>query len=99
MGYRVNYRENKKVRAIFEKLGAEVEWDDSTRTITSTKGDIVIKMTLDKKEMNKNGEIITLDVAPQIVGSRTLVPVRAISEAFDCVVDWDGNNRIVSIKK
>ena len=95
----INGRTLAPLRAIFEKLGATVEWNGETQTITSTKGDAVITMTIDKNEMYKNGEMIWLDVVPQIVGERTLVPVRAIAEAFNCDVTWDGENHTVNIAK
>ncbi|MBQ3055685.1 MAG: hypothetical protein IJC88_06235 [Oscillospiraceae bacterium] len=85
------------LRAIFEELGATVLWNGTTKTVTSTKGTTTISMTIGKKEMYKNGKLITLDVAPQLVGGRTLVPVRAVAEGFDCKVDWDGNTRTVII--
>lgn len=78
------------LRAIFEELGATVDWDGNTQTVTSTKGEVTISMTIGKAEMYKNGKLITLDVVPQIVNGRTLVPVRAIAESFNIKVDWDG---------
>ncbi len=94
----VNDRTLVPLRAIFEALGAEVDWDGDTRTVTATKADTQIKMTISKSEMLKNSESITLDVPPQIVNDRTLVPVRAIAESFDCDVDWNGDTRTVIIK-
>jgi hypothetical protein len=44
-----------------------------------------------------DGQVITSDVAPQIVDGRTLVPVRAVSEALGCEVSWDNNTRSVII--
>lgn len=85
------------LRAIFEKLGAEVTWDDPTKTATAIKGDITIKIQNQNNIMTKNEEQITLDVPAQIINSRTLVPVRAISEAFGCSVDWFGNTRTVAV--
>lgn len=85
------------MRAVFEAMGADVNWDGNTQTVTSTKGDTTISMTIGKNEMYKNGKAISLDVAPQIVGDRTLVPVRAIAEAFDISVDWDGDTKTVSL--
>ena len=38
-----------------------------------------------------------LDVPAQIMDGRTMVPARAIAEAFGCKVDWDGVNRTVLI--
>lgn len=46
-----------------------------------------------------NNEVRILDVPAQIKGVRTLVPVRAISEAFGCSVSWDGDLRQVIISE
>ncbi|MBE7060071.1 MAG: trypsin-like serine protease [Ruminococcaceae bacterium] len=86
------------MRKIFESLGATVTWDDDTKTVTGKKGDITINLTIDSKTMFKNGNPKLLDVAPTLVESRTLVPVRAIAESFDCEVTWDNNTQSVYIK-
>ncbi len=93
----INGRTLAPVRAIFEALGATVEWKNDTREVISTKGDITITMAIDNTTMYKNGTPITLDVAPQIIGERTLVPVRAIAEAFNCKVEWDNDTQTVII--
>ena len=54
-------------------------------------------MSIEKPEMYKNGNSIMLDVVPQLVGERTLVPIRAVAEGFNCKVYWDGENRTVII--
>ncbi len=40
---------------------------------------------------------VTLDVAPQILSDRTMIPLRAISEAINAKVEWDGASRSVDI--
>ncbi len=85
------------MRAIFEAMGAEVEWNNDTQTITGTRGDIVVEMTLGNKVMTVNGENIKLDVAPQIINGRTVVPVRAVAESFDSNVKWDSSTNTVGI--
>ncbi|MCL2838053.1 MAG: copper amine oxidase N-terminal domain-containing protein [Oscillospiraceae bacterium] len=40
---------------------------------------------------------ITLDVPPQIVDNRTLVPLRAIAEATGADVEWDADTQTVTI--
>ena len=79
------------LRAIFEALGAEVVWNGATRTATSTRGDVTVSLTIDSDIMYVNGKEVTLDVPATIVNDRTVVPVRAISEAFGCKVEWNGN--------
>lgn len=85
------------LRAIFEALGATVEWDDTTKTAVSKKGDTVVKITIGEYKLIKNDADITIDVPAQIIDSRTLVPVRAIAESFDCVVEWLDDLRTVRI--
>ena len=85
------------LRAIFEALDASVDWDDATKTVKSTKGDTTISLTIGENKLTKNGEAKELDVPAQIVESRTLVPVRAISEAFDCKVEWEDTTKTVKI--
>lgn len=40
---------------------------------------------------------ITLDVAPQIINDRTMIPLRAISEALNADVDWNSDEYSVYI--
>ena len=86
------------LRAIFEALGADVDWDDATKTITAVKGETTIKMQIGNDKMTRNGTESTLDSAPVIIDSRTLVPVRAIAESFGSDVSWDGETKTVIIK-
>ena len=85
------------LRAIFEALGASVEWDDSTKTVTSERGDTKVSLTIGEAEIIVNGEAKALDVPGQIIDSRTLVPVRAIAESFGCEVGWDDPTKTVTI--
>lgn len=85
------------LRAIFEALGASVLWDEETQSVFAVKGDVFVILTVNSPVMLVNEEVITLDVAPTLVGGRTFVPVRAISEAFGCQVGWDGVFSEVSI--
>lgn len=85
------------LRKIFEALGASVEWDGQTQTVISQKGDITIKLTLGEKTMYVNETAHELDVSAKAISGRTLVPVRAISQAMNCKVDWDGATKTVII--
>lgn len=93
------------MRAIFEALGAKIYWNDETQTVEGIKewpfayvkmqiGNNVINIMRSRSDV---AEDITLDVPPQIIGERTLVPVRAVSESLDCDVLWDGDSKTVII--
>lgn len=76
------------LRAAFEAIGATVDWDNETQTVTAKKGKTEIKLTIGSKVMLVNGVEKALDVAAYIEDGRTMVPVRACSEAFGLLVDW-----------
>jgi len=85
------------MRVIFEAMGASVSWNASTRTITATRGSTTVQTTIGSRTIRINGAARTIDVAPVVIGGRTLVPVRFISEAFGYDVRWDGNELLVAI--
>ncbi len=86
------------MRKIFEKLGATIEWDEETETVTGTKGDTVVKLTIGKNVATVNGVEKTLDAVPQLKKERTMIPLRFVAEALGCKVDWSDSNNLVIIK-
>ena len=94
----VNSRTLVPLRAIFEALDAEVKWDGATRTVTATKGDTTVILTIDSTTPTVNGVTQTLDAPAMIINSRTMVPARFVAQSFGADVDWDGTTRTVIIK-
>lgn len=95
--YIKNDRTMVPMRAIFEVLGAEVSWDNETRTAVGVMDGVEVKITIGENVLYKNGEAIQLDAPAEITNDRTMVPVRAISEAFDCTVNWNDETKTVEI--
>ena len=94
----INGRTMVPMRKIFESLGATVEWENSTQLIRAKRQDVTVVMQINSPVISVNGRNITLDVPPQLVNGRTLVPVRAVAESFDIHVIWDAsyNNVVLS---
>lgn len=85
------------MRAIFEKLGAVVEWDGEANAVHANKLGIYIYMPIGSTEIGRNNVPQTIDVPAQIVDERTLVPVRVISEYMGATVDWNQETKTVYI--
>ncbi|MGE6604697.1 stalk domain-containing protein [Lysinibacillus fusiformis] len=85
------------LRAIFEALGASVNWDSRSQTVTGYKGDTTVVLKMKSKVATINGQSVTLDVPAQILRGRTMVPVRFVSEALGQEVDWNSRNQTVTI--
>ena len=87
------------MRAIFEKLGAKVEWDDATKTVIGSKIGKEVKLTIGDTTAYVDGKAVTLDVPAKIVDGRTLVPVRFISESMGAIVSWDDATKTVIVNR
>ncbi|QKS70329.1 copper amine oxidase N-terminal domain-containing protein [Paenalkalicoccus suaedae] len=85
------------MRAIFEALGATVQWDDQTKKIVGTKGTQKITLTVGNKVAYTSAGAIQLSQPAQIVNKRTLVPLRFIAETLGANVQWDKDTRTVKI--
>ena len=85
------------VRAIFEAVGANIDFDAETKTITAKKGDTTVNMTVGANAVNVNNKEVQLDAPAVIVNGRTLAPARFVAETFGYTVQWDAENKIVKI--
>lgn len=83
------------VRGVFESMGCSVEWNEKTYTVTVTaeNKEKSVSMVIGDKEMKITGDpkktSYTLDVPAQLINDRTMIPLRAVSEAFGCIVVWN----------
>ena len=95
-------KENDRVlvplRTIFEALGAEVSWNDERQQVTARRGEITVELTIGEEKMLKNDEVIQLDVPVKLVKDRTLIPIRAVAEAFGAKVEWNEGTQTVIIE-
>jgi hypothetical protein len=57
-----------------------------------------VSLTIDKTDVKHNGQIKTLDVAPEIVQGATMVPLRFVAETLDAEVEWDAKAKEVTIE-
>ncbi len=85
------------LRAMAEAVGAEVNWDAATQTITLVKGERRISMAVNSDQAEVGGQKIKLDVAAKIKDGRTMVPLRFVGEALDAEVTWDGDSKMITV--
>ncbi|PRA02733.1 MULTISPECIES: CotH kinase family protein [unclassified Paenibacillus] len=85
------------VNAILEAMGAEVTWDKTAKTVTAVLNDQTLVLKIGSSTATVNGETLEIDAPAIIQNSRTLVPVRFISEGLGLTVDWDQTAAQVSL--
>ena len=87
------------MRAVFEELGARVEWNPSTQTIIATtdSGD-TLRLVIGSNTIYKNNIADVIDVPAQVINGRTMVPMRFIAQAMGLDVRWIESTRTVEIE-
>lgn len=76
------------LRGVFEELGANVDWNRTTRTIHAMKNGSDVTLAIGNRSAMVNGQTVNLDVPAMIIGNSTMVPIRFVSEALGADVGW-----------
>ena len=85
------------MRFIAEVLGADVDWNSTSRQATFETAMYTVVFTIDSNRYTVNGASKTLDVPAQIVEGRTMVPLRAFSEAIGAAVDFVASSNTATV--
>lgn len=90
------------VRFVGERLGATVGWINETQTVTVEKDGHKIEMPIGSSTYTLDGETKTLDAPAELTpstngNSRTMVPIRFVTEALGYQVEWDQARNLVVI--
>ena len=79
------------LRGVFEAYGAQVGWENATRTVTIEAPALNIRMRVDRREAIHNGETRILDAPPRVINGRTYIPLRFAAEALGERVSYEGD--------
>ena len=92
-GFSGGLSENNAVKRIILQIGKnavavdDIIYNTGATSIGYQKGFDLLKFT----------DAVQIDTAPVIINGRTMVPVRVIAENLNCTVDWDAQNKVVTI--
>jgi DNA/RNA endonuclease G (NUC1) len=90
------------IRTVVEALGGTVSWDGTEKKVTVSLGSNTIELWIEKSIAKVNGVDTPIDatnsnVVPEIINSRTMLPLRFVTENLGCDVQWDGTTNTVTI--
>jgi uncharacterized membrane protein len=86
------------LRSVFEQIGAAVNWDPSTQTITADGHGRHVVLQIGSFDANVNGRAVALDVPPQVMDDTTMVPLRFLGQSLGDIVDWQPQNDMVALR-
>ncbi len=84
------------LRVIAESLGFNVTWNDSDKSVDLSKGTEIIQVLIGKNEYRINNVSTSLNVAPEIVESRTFVPSTFFEDIMNADIIIEGNKTTVN---
>lgn len=87
------------IRRVMEAFGGQVEWVAAdSRAVCSLDGNRV-EVTLGAAAAQVNGSAVTLEVPARLVGGRTFVPLRFVSENLGLKVGYEKGSGVVIISR
>ena len=85
------------LRGVLETMGIDIVWNAEEQSITAERGDSYALFKIGETTLKTAEGEITLDVAPEIINDRTMIPLRAVTELFGAEVTWDADTKTVTI--
>lgn len=84
------------LRGVFERLGATVVYANGDINAQGTNRRV--HLHIGSTQALVDGQPVYMDVAPFLVGARTLVPLRFVAQALGANVNWNASNNTVYIQ-
>lgn len=85
------------LRGVLEKLGAYVQYDASSKTVTALQNDRKITLPIGSRQATIDGRSVSLDVPATVINGSTMVPLRFVAESLGANVNYDSASNTVAI--
>ena len=82
------------MRGVLDALGAQVDYDHPSKTVTAALGGVSLRHTIGTEEITvSGGQVLTMDGASYVKNGSVMVPVRFFSQALGLEIYWDRGQR------
>lgn len=88
---RISGRTLVPLRTLTEALGAQVDWEGETRTAVISYNGHVVRVPIGSRTITVDGAGQALDQGATLWNSRTVVPLRFVTQALGATVAWDAD--------
>lgn len=84
-------------RAVFEKLGALVEWDEALQIVYISTDSKTMKLKINSNVCYIGNQMESMPIVPKIINGHTMVPVRYAAEKLGYHVSFDSSRDTVIV--
>jgi hypothetical protein len=90
------------IKPVIDALGGAINWNSSERKVTITLKDTTIALWIGKNTAIVNGSAMPIDsqnlqVVPEIISGRTMLPLRFVTAILGATLGWDPNTQTITI--
>ncbi len=85
------------LRGVFEEMGAYVQWNQQTQTVTATRGETKVQLKIGDEMAWVDEQSVVMDAPARLIQGRTMVPLRFLGESLGANVEWIAATRTVEI--
>jgi len=85
-------------RAVFEKMGAKITWDEPNSKVIVNFENKSIEININSVNAMVNGQGKIMPIPAKLINDRTMIPVRFVSETLGNRVLWDDSKREVDVE-
>jgi len=86
------------LKYLAEALGAKINWDQTSQSISITKDQTTVVVEINKNVILINGQQKSMDVKPIISNERTFLPAKYIADAFGYSSSWDATQNSIILQ-
>ncbi len=95
----INGRTYIPIRNYSELLGFDVEWDEESRSVTITDGELATTFLLNSRRVIQDETALYMEARALLIDGRTYIPLRSVAELYNRAVDWDEQKKQVNIRE
>jgi hypothetical protein len=94
----INGRLHTGLRALFESMGAYVDWDATTRTARCEMDNLVVEVPIGSRIATVNGRPVDMGTVATTKNGRTVVPLQFFAQVTGASLSWDEHTRTASLQ-
>jgi len=87
------------VRKVLETIGAKIDYDHASLTITAIREETMVKIHIGSEILEVNGNKMTMDTKAAVQDGHTYLPLRWVYESFGYKVSWYESSKTILVSK
>lgn len=85
------------LRALGDSIGAQIDWDGGAKRVVYTKSGKEVVLWLGRAEVQVNGQLLSVDCAPELKNDRVMVPLRVVTENLGFSLSWNNAEKMAAL--